>query len=392
VRAAIAVAPERDVAAIDFTLTCDGVSQFARVPLEVEGLPSFVDSTLQGHAFADQFFVVPPGICRVDLAPVQANGAPSVECQGGFLDVAVAEGTTTEAVVVLPCSAVPTGAIDVVVIPEFNLGPVVDEIVYDPSKEILACQDVEFSLVYHDPEGTAVSLAWSPGIVVAPPGADYAVFPTPTSVRFIPATPGYYVFRATLTDADGVVTLVDIPILVSFNLLVDSCDPESGCVPGQCNDGVACTIDTCDAGLCSHFTPDEDCDNVDNDCDGLIDESCACPVTGDVNGSSSVNVSDAQCVLLSVLWALGGQLGPKPACLQGPLSSADINCDGSVNVSDVQLAIRIALGLGLGPVIDPDGNKCAEACELDPCGNGVCEPQESCGICPADCGPCAPGG
>jgi len=59
-----------------------------------------------------------------------------------------------------------------------------------------------------------------------------------------------------------------------------------------------------------------------------------------------------------------------PICLAGPPLSADLNCDNLVNVTDVQLTILIALGLGLDVAIDANGDNCADTCGI------VCTPPD----------------
>lgn len=116
----------------------------------------------------------------------------------------------------------------------------------------------------------------------------------------------------------------------------------------------------------------------------------ACPdPLGDLNGNGDVNIVDAQCAILTALWALGGYVTSPPQCLIDPTgSAADVNCDGQPNIVDVQLIIAVALNQPLDPAIDGNGNGCPDVCEEPECGDANCDPDETCYTCEADCGGC----
>ena len=83
-------------------------------------------------------------------------------------------------------------------------------------------------------------------------------------------------------------------------------------------------------------------------------------VPNDVNGDAVISVSDIQCVLLKAFAP-----GSSPACLAGA-SAADINCDGTTNVVDLQLATLIVLkhpAPGVPAVKDANENNVVDACE-----------------------------
>jgi hypothetical protein len=109
---------------------------------------------------------------------------------------------------------------------------------------------------------------------------------------------------------------------------------------------------------------------------------------GDVTGNGETTTTDVQCTILTALAELGE--GDVPECLAGPPSDADLDCDDAVSVVDVLLVVKLALGAGLGPQLDADGDLCADACgagcgpegtpcdDGDPCTLGACSADAEC--------------
>jgi hypothetical protein len=135
----------------------------------------------------------------------------------------------------------------------------------------------------------------------------------------------------------------------------DACVEAIGCVnmpnDALCDDLDPCTIDTCTAEGCTH-APDPGC---------LLE----CSVDGDLDQSGTNDVVDVQCAIVTVLWNLNGaDPGAVPGCLDSAPTATDVNCDASIDVTDITLIIQFALGAPLDPAIDSDQDGCHDACEF----------------------------
>ena len=90
-----------------------------------------------------------------------------------------------------------------------------------------------------------------------------------------------------------------------------------------------------------------------------------CPnVPGDVTADGETDVTDVQCAILSTLAILVGT--PQPGCLPNGVEVADLNCDESASITDIQMVLGYALGLPLALTLDANGNNCIDACEPSP--------------------------
>lgn len=83
---------------------------------------------------------------------------------------------------------------------------------------------------------------------------------------------------------------------------------------------------------------------------------------GDVDDNGLLNVTDVQCTVLTALWDLGGSSGDYPDCVVGPVSRADVLCDGGVDVTDILVVISLVLDVPLDVSIDSDADGCPEKC------------------------------
>lgn len=105
---------------------------------------------------------------------------------------------------------------------------------------------------------------------------------------------------------------------------------------------------------------------------GSGETGCQCTegLLGDINASGKVDVVDVQCSINTALWVLSGSEGPLPGCLAGTLDIADLDCNGIVNVVDVNFEILITLGIPLSTTIDTDEDGCPDTCVVPPARRG----------------------
>lgn len=207
-----------DVAKVDFRVvkgddTCEGKAIASRiVPLESESLPTNMLPSGGGnsHRFADGLFVLAPGSYRICATPLKSDGTKSAECgQASGLATVMAKATT-EIVLVSQCKGTPNGAVDGVVV--LNDPPLITDLVIGPSKFIGFCEDATIDVAASDPNGDAITFAWS--ITSSPPGACATITPTGSKVTFQPEAVGNYEIKVAATDALGAHTSLKFPIHV----------------------------------------------------------------------------------------------------------------------------------------------------------------------------------
>ncbi len=213
--AALSSASPHDVASVRYVVvgagdTCDA-SPLAEtsVALETEDLTSTVQPSGAGteHRFADALFTLPPGDYRVCAFPTNAEGGPSAECGPAEATGSVAEGLTTEILLVSQCDGVGNGALDAITV--LNDPPVIDEVSIRPSKFVETCEEVTLSAIGSDPNGDAVSFAWAvvTGTASLTPSGDTATFEA--------TEPGDYEVQVTAVDVYGGTSSIVVPIHVT---------------------------------------------------------------------------------------------------------------------------------------------------------------------------------
>jgi len=113
---------------------------------------------------------------------------------------------------------------------------------------------------------------------------------------------------------------------------------------------------TCADNVCEIAPPDDCC---------LPKFADKCIEYGDVTDDGIANVVDVQCGILSALAGLtGGLFSEQPDCMKVPEENADLNCDGTVDITDVLLTIKMALGQQLDSGMDTNGDMCPDTCKV----------------------------
>lgn len=105
-------------------------------------------------------FVLPAGEVRVCVTPLDGD-QPSQLCRPVDEVVQILPGQTTQAHLVVQCGTADEGALSAVV--TFNQLPAVAELRIDPGEAITTCDTVTLSVSATDPDGDALSYAWSAG-------------------------------------------------------------------------------------------------------------------------------------------------------------------------------------------------------------------------------------
>ncbi len=205
----------------------------------------------------------------------------------------------------------------------------------------------------------------------------------------------------------------------------DACDPKTGC--SHVNNSAACSQGgcnaTCNNGSCNVVPAQEICDDKDNDCNGKVDEVCA-DTDGDGFCAAGVQVvGKPKACTAGGGDCNDGDASVAPDALEVCGDGADNDCNGAVDETCACGDSIVTASLGEqcddGNTVDTDsctnqchdavcgdgivqtgkeqcddGNmvdidSCANDCTKNPvCGDGSCNGTESCASCAQDCGAC----
>jgi hypothetical protein len=182
---------------------------------------------IDGHSFASALLVLAPGSYRVCASPL-AGAAASAECEAVSAEAAVTANQTTEVDLVSQCLGDPNGGLAPVV--SLNKPPRIDSVTADPATHLTVCETLELAVAASDPEGDALSYAWT--VLEGSPAAHLTG--NGASARFSgPA--GEYALAVTVTDAHQGQTSLSFAVTVSdatctvpaevFDILVAKCSP-----------------------------------------------------------------------------------------------------------------------------------------------------------------------
>jgi hypothetical protein len=185
------------------------------VGLETEALPSNLgpEGTGGQHAFADAWFVLPPGQYKVCATPLDDAGEPSEACARVSRRASVRAGETREIVLISQCEPPRNGVLDAVLV--LNSPPLIEDLTLEPSKFITICESLEIEVSATDPDGDDFEYAWSllegDGELLAPDGEQALG----SRVVFKPASTGTHRLQVTVEDVHGASSSLAFPVHVS---------------------------------------------------------------------------------------------------------------------------------------------------------------------------------
>jgi len=228
---------------------------------------AFIPGVSGTHPFADAYFTVPPGAYEVTVIPMMAD----IQNPGGILpsqqctpaqasNVQVIEGQTTEIAVVTRCAEVGNGGLDVVV--TVNHPPRIVDLAFQPSKFVVACQQLVAAVTVEDPEQDNLIYEWT---IQGPAGVEYKFEPSWNSLRFTAKQPGDFTVTVKVCDTmpppNQMCASLSFPIHVllgadtNHNGIGDLC--ETQCVP-DCRNR-ECGLDPICGTCCGTCPPEKIC-------------------------------------------------------------------------------------------------------------------------------------
>jgi hypothetical protein len=213
------------VAVVGATQSCDA-PPIASVTLALAASAA-ADGGVAGRS-VETVFLLSPGSYRVCATPMDANGQPSGVCARAEAAVDVMAGMTSEVSVVSQCATTPNGGIDTTI--TFNEPPQITGLTLPPPGAVVACQPISLTATARDPNGDAISFAWT--IAGGPAGA--RIDGTGAAVQLVVAQPGEYQVRVTVTDPFEATAALVFPIDVAGG----TCDGGAAGAGGRGGTGV----------------------------------------------------------------------------------------------------------------------------------------------------------
>jgi hypothetical protein len=189
-----------------YSLTVDKPLEEIRLPGGIPELENNPFDRKSAHVFADLFIVLPEGCYDVSTQPLAAGGVPSRDCSpASTWNVYVADGQTTEILLINQCWAEGRGAIDV--ISALNHPPELVSVTFKRSKFVYQCEKQIVCATVFDPDNDPLEFTWTqvsgpplhrgPRVVSTTRNADGSVTECALAVA---QTPGRYELKVVAYD------------------------------------------------------------------------------------------------------------------------------------------------------------------------------------------------